>query len=124
FASECLRQMHARFHISRQIRGRLSITQRGERRIRARYELAPQHAKLKAGPCKWEWRDIVVGAERPTIDGIRFLKALKVCEQRAERHQILEAAARLCDASPGGEDGLQVHAASLINRQRLALDEV
>jgi hypothetical protein len=56
------------------------------------------------------------------IDRVSFGEALEVGKQGAERDQVFEPAARPGERAAGGEYGIGLHAAGLIDCQRLALD--
>src|SRR5262245_56324327 len=114
--------MHTRLHIARQVSNGASIPERGKIRVRYGHEFSPQHAELKADPRQRKWRNVIVRGKRLLIDSVRLGEMLDISEQGAERYQIFEPAARGSDLASRREHRIEIHAAGLIDRQRMALD--
>src|SRR5215470_19414037 len=116
------RQVHTCLHIAGQVGNCTPIPVSGETMVRYGHEFPPQHAELKAYPRQRKGRNVIVRGMCLPIDSVRFGKAFEIGQQRAERNQIFEPAARCSDAATRSEHRVELHATRLIDRQRVALD--
>src|SRR5262249_5300004 len=116
-----LRQVNARFHITRQINNCPSIPKRGKIWVWHGNELSPQHAKLKADPRQWKRGNVVVSGQSLPKNSICLGEALQISKQGAEWNKIFEPTACLRNSPPRNEHRIKISATSLIDAQQSAI---
>ena len=91
-------------------------------RVRVGRDFAPQHAELEAGPGESKGRHVAIAAQPLKVGAIGRFGLAEIRQQRAERHQILQAAGRFRRLAPKPEHPVEVSPAGLVDRKPEPVD--